>query len=114
MAIKSFSEVDKFAEESLGLGSAEDWRKKPRTVATPEEQAERASTGRTQGKKGCKAPRINVTLTTENYEFLKNCSGLLFGSKTMSHLVNILIEKYRTEKADAFQQATEMRNRLQE
>jgi hypothetical protein len=57
--------------------------------------------------------RVNIALTKENYEFLKSCSGLLYGARNMSHLVNILVEKFRQEKADAFERAKALREEVE-
>jgi len=62
---------------------------------------------------GNEVPRINIALTPENYEFLKECSGLVYGSRNMTHLINILIAKFRKEKAEVFARAKAIREELE-
>ena len=65
-------------------------------TATPEEKATREAEGRTQGRKGCKAPRINLALTADNWEFINNFKG----GQPATKLINNIIETYRKEHAD--------------
>ena len=46
-------------------------RKGQQANAPEEEIAERKSQLRTQGRKGCRAERINVAITPENHDFLR-------------------------------------------
>lgn len=74
-------------------------------TATPEEQAERASTLRTQGRKGCKAVRINMAFTPENHQFIKfmaKASGM-----TMTEMTNRILEAYRNEHPEFMEKAAD-------
>lgn len=78
-------------------------RKQP--TASPQEQAERQATGRTQGRKGCKKEgrRINLLLTPENHEFIKIIS--MATGRSMTQMCNDLIEAYRNEHPEFMEQA---------
>lgn len=72
-------------------------------TASPQEQAERAANLKTQGRKGCKAIRINMAFTPENHEFIKVMATI--SGKTMTEFTNLVIERYRTEHPEIFEQA---------
>lgn len=72
-------------------------------TASPQEAAERAAELRTQGRKGCKATRINMAFTPENHEFIKVMARLT--GKTMTEFANLVIERYRTEHPELYEQA---------
>lgn len=59
-------------------------------TASKEEQEKRAAELRTQGRKGCKAPRINMAFTPVNYEFLKRESKK--NGETITQFANRIIE----------------------
>ena len=79
------------AAKSTGRGG------RKRSTTAPEEKARREAEGRTQGCKGCKAPRINLALTSDNWEFLQRFKGIV--DKTPTAFINSIIETYRTEHA---------------
>lgn len=63
--------------------------------ASQQEQLERMQELRTQGRKGCKAIRINMAFTPDNHLFIKTlarATGL-----TMTELTNKIITAYRRE-----------------
>lgn len=72
-------------------------------TASLEEQAERAAELRTQGRKGCKATRINMAFTPENHEFIKIMSRI--HGKTMTEFANLVIERYREEHPKTYEEA---------
>ena len=72
-------------------------------TASPQEAAERASNLKTQGRKGCKAIRINMAFTPENHEYIKVMAKVT--GKTMTEFANLAIERYRTEHPDLYEQA---------
>ena len=72
-------------------------------TASPQEAAERAANLKTQGRKGCKATRINMAFTPDNHEFIKVMSRLT--GKTMTEFANLCIERYRTEHPELYEQA---------
>lgn len=71
--------------------------------ASPQEAAERASNLKTQGRKGCKATRINMAFTPENHQFIKTMSRI--SGQTMTEFTNLVIERYRTEHPEIYEQA---------
>lgn len=72
-------------------------------TASPQEAAERASALKTQGRKGCKAIRINMAFTPENHEFIKIMARI--SGKTMTEFANLCIERYRLEHPEIYKQA---------
>lgn len=71
--------------------------------ASPQEAAERAAELRTQGRKGCKAIRINMAFTPENHEFIKIMAKI--SGKTMTEFANLAIQRYREEHPELYEQA---------
>ena len=72
-------------------------------TASPQEQAERAAELRTQGRKGCKATRINMAFTPENHEFIKVMAKA--SGKTMTEFTNLVIAAYQREHPEIMEQA---------
>jgi enhancing lycopene biosynthesis protein 2 len=72
-------------------------------TASPQEAAERAAELRTQGRKGCKAIRINMAFTPDNHEFIRVMAKIT--GKTMTEFANLVIERYRTEHPELYEQA---------
>lgn len=72
-------------------------------TASPQEAAERAANLKTQGRKGCKATRINMAFTPENHEFIKTMARI--SGQTMTEFANLVIERYRTEHPDLYEKA---------
>ncbi len=75
-------------------------------TATPQEAAERAAELRTQGRKGCKAIRINMAFTPDNHEYIKIMARI--SGKTMTEFANHVIEKYREEHPELYAQARQI------
>ena len=73
------------------------------TTASQEEQQERASELRTQGRKGCKATRINMAFTPENHEFIKVMAKAT--GRNMTEFTNVVIAAYRKEHPEFMEQA---------
>lgn len=81
--------------------------KKPhQDTASPQEQAERAAELRTQGRKGCKAIRINMAFTPDNHEYIKTMARIT--GMTMTGFINFVVEQYRTEHPEQYQQARDL------
>jgi hypothetical protein len=78
-------------------------RKGQQGTASPQEAQERAAELRTQGHKGCKATRINMAFTPENHEFIKVMARLT--GKTMTEFANLVVERYRNEHPELYEQA---------
>lgn len=81
-------------------------RKGQQQEVTPEEKAEREATGRTQGRKGCKAVRINMAFWSDNHEFIKTMARI--SGKTMTEYTNLVIAKYREEHPDIYNRAKDL------
>lgn len=78
-------------------------RKGQQGTASPQEAAERAAQLKTQGRKGCKAIRINMGFTPENHEFIKVMATI--SGKTMTEFANLIVERYRNEHPEIYEQA---------
>lgn len=79
-------------------------------TASPEEAKARAETLKTQGRKGCKAIRINMAFTPANHEYIRVMSKIT--GKTMTEFTNIVIEKYRQEHPEIYEEAKAILERL--
>ena len=78
-------------------------RKGQQGTASPQEAAERAAQLKTQGRKGCKTIRINMAFTPENHEFIKVMATI--SGKTMTEFANLIVERYRNEHPEIYEQA---------
>lgn len=79
-------------------------------TANPEEVAERQSQARTQGRLGCKMPRINMAFTPENHQFIKVMAKVT--GNTMTDFANIVIQRYREEHPEVYEKAKDIINSL--
>lgn len=73
--------------------------------ASKEESERRAAEGRTQGRKGCKAVRINMAFWTENYCFIE--AGARAYGMTMTKFCNKVLESYRADHPEVQAKADE-------
>jgi hypothetical protein len=87
-------------------------RKGQQGTASPAEAAERAAELKTQGRKGCKAVRINMAFTPENHEFISIMARIM--GKTKTEFANIVIERYRTEHPEIYEQAKEIKRSVEQ
>ena len=78
-------------------------RKGQQGEVSPAEAAERAAALKTQGRKGCKAVRINMAFTPDNYEFVKVIARAK--GKTMTEFTNSIIQQYREEHPELMEKA---------
>ncbi len=78
-------------------------RKGQQGTASPQEVQERREQMKTQGRKGCKAIRINMAFTPSNHEFIKVLARAT--GHTMTDFTNIIIEAYRKEHPELMEQA---------
>ena len=85
-------------------------RKGQQGTASPQEAAERAAQLKTQGRKGCKAIRINMAFTPENHEFIKVMATT--SGKTMTEFANLIVERYRNEHPEIYEQAKSIIDQL--
>lgn len=78
-------------------------RKGQQGKASPQEAAERAEQLKTQGRKGCKATRINMAFSPSNHEFIKIMARI--SGMTMTEYCNLVVTKYREEHPEIYEQA---------
>ena len=71
--------------------------------ASPQEAAERAEELRTQGRKGCKAIRINMAFTPSNHEFIRVMAKA--SGRTMTEFTNLVIAAYQREHPEIMEKA---------
>lgn len=64
----------------------------------------------TQGKKGMKLPRRNISLTPSNLEYIEVMAGVR--GETYSEIINALISKSKEENAELFEEAKKFKGRL--
>lgn len=103
MAKKEFSGMNTGSRVKSNIESATG-KKGQQATATPEEQAERAAELRTQGRKGCKAIRINMAFTPDNHTFIKLMAKA--SGRTMTEMANDIITAYRTEHPEFMEKAS--------
>lgn len=87
-------EIARQLEEAIGKKNGQ------QTTASAGEQAARMDQLRTQGRKGCKALRINMAFTPENHRYLKTQARK--SGMTITELCNKIITRdrlMREEKA---------------
>ncbi len=108
MAKKDFTNINTENVYSA-LGTATSKRGQQATASSSEVK-ERADTLRTQGRKGCKAVRINMAFTPDNHDYIKTMARI--SGHTMTEFVNIVIERYRTEHPELWEKALEIKNSL--
>lgn len=75
-------------------------------TASKEEQEKRKAEGKTQGRKGCHAARINLAYTTENFEYIKTMARAT--GQTQTAFLNSIIEKDRAAHAAAYKKAKDL------
>lgn len=111
MAKKDFSAINADYSNAL-LSSIEQATTQhgQQSTASPEEQAKRAANLKTQGRKGCKAVRINTAYTPENYEYVQTMARL--HGQSLTAFVNKLIDKHREENADLYEQIKAIKDKM--
>lgn len=85
-------------------------KKQQQSTATPEEIRARQSALKTQGRKGCKGPRINMQFTPENHQFVKTMSKVR--GIPMSKFLDEIITEYRENHADQYEALIEIINKM--
>ena len=71
-----------------------------------EQRIEAQEARRTQGRKGLKMPRINMSFTPSNMEYLRVMAGI--SGMTITRLVNQMIEQHAEANAERYQRALEV------
>ena len=80
--------------------------KKMQPPISKEEKAKREAQGNTQGRQGAKKPRINLALTTDNYNFVRRfskCRG-----QSQIDFINSIIENYKQEHIKELEKIEEL------
>ena len=80
------------------------------TTASEEEQEERKRNMQTQGRKGCHMTRINMAFTDENHDYIKVMARV--SGKSMTEFVNWVLEQYRSEHGELYDEAKSIINRM--
>ncbi len=70
---------------------------------TEQDRQQALSEGKTQGKKGCKLPRIHMAFTPENIDYIEVMSRL--NGSTKGAFVNDLLKQHREENGEIYQKA---------
>ena len=76
---------------------------KQQGTATPQEAEARKEALETQGRKGCKATRINMAFTPANHYFIKRLAR--FNGVSMTVYCNAVIRAYREEHPELLEKA---------
>lgn len=66
--------------------------------------------GRTQGRAGCKAHRINMAFTPEVYNFITTMAKVR--GESVTAFVNGILEKAMKENSDIYQQAIKFKEKI--
>lgn len=114
MAKKDFSKINTTAATAGNVYSTIEKsinRRGQQVEATPEEAKERADNLLTQGRKGCRAVRINMAFTPDNHDFVKTMAKIT--GQTMTEFVNMALEQYRKEHGDVYEKARELFDQMQ-
>lgn len=72
---------------------------------TEEERQEYLRSGKTQGRSGCKAPRINIAFYPEQYDYIKTMAAAR--GQSMTDFVNHVLSLSMKENAAIYEQAKE-------
>ena len=83
---------------------------KPRRTYTAQEAQEFLSEMKTTGRKGLKAPRINMAFTPEMYEYIQTMARV--SGMTLTDFVNLAMKQHKEEHKDLYEQAVKFRNSL--
>lgn len=111
MAKKDFSNVKAGrVYEAMAEATKDPEKRAQQITAAPAEVEERRAALHTQGRKGAKATRINMAFTPDNHDFIKTVARAT--GKTMTEFTNIVIERYRTEHPEIYEQAKALRDIL--
>lgn len=93
---KNFDQIGEMIQNATGT-------KQNLPTADESEKKTRAEALKTQGKKGCKAVRINMAFTPSNHDFI--CVMSKINGMTLTAYCNAIVEEYRKEHSDLYDQA---------
>lgn len=82
----------------------------PQGSADEAEQLQRAEDMQTQGRKGCKLPRINMAFSAENHEYLKVMAGIT--GLSLTQLCNQIVEEHRKAHGEQYEAAKNIKRSL--
>lgn len=75
-------------------------------VQEMQEHIEAQEAQRTQGRKGYKMPRFNMSFTPSNMDYLKTMAGIQ--GMTITRFMNLIIEQHAEANAERYQKAKEI------
>ena len=75
--------------------------------ASPQEAADRAANLKTQGRKGCKAIRINMAFSPEVHEYIKTMARVR--GESITDFTNYIFTRSMEENAEVYQRAKEFK-----
>lgn len=76
------------------------------TIQEMQAYIEAQETRRTQGRKGLKMPRMNMSFTPSNMDYLKTMAGI--NGMTITRFMNYVIEQHAEANAARYQKAKEI------
>ena len=79
--------------------------RKERKTYTEQEQREFMEAGKTKGRKGCKAIRINMAFTPEVHEYIKVMARVR--GESITDFVNAVFARHMADNAETYQRAKE-------
>lgn len=96
------------AQEARKTYKAQEASKEQLEATIQEMQAyiEAQETRRTQGRKGLKMPRMNMSFTPSNMDYLKTMAGI--NGMTITRFMNHVIEQHAEANAARYQKAKEI------
>ena len=77
--------------------------RKARKTYTEEEQAQFMAEGKTKGRKGCKAVRINMAFTPEVHEYIKTMARVR--GESITDFTNKVFEQHMKENREIYERA---------
>lgn len=75
-------------------------------VYTMQEQIEAAEARRTQGRKGLKMPKMNMSFTPSNMDYIRVMAGVT--GMTVTRFMNYIIEQHADTNAERYKKAKEL------
>lgn len=113
MEKRSFTDitVSRAGEIANNINKSSSTRKRQGN-ADPKEIATRKAAMQTQGRKGCKANKICISISPLNLDFVRVVSQTT--GRTVTGLINDILDEYRQQHPDAFMQARAIMDALAE
>ena len=89
---------------------AQEAQKKPRKTYTEQEGQQFIAAGKTQGRKGLKAVRINMAFTPEVYDYIKTLSRVR--GESIQKFIEYIFARSMDENRELYEQAKAFRDSL--